>query len=315
MNLFKKLFPLVALFLAACGASAEELAPDNRLDVVTTFYPMYDFTQKIVGDNGKVTLLLGAGQETHSYEPTPKDMAAIAEADVFVYNSKYMEIWVPDVLENLVDSDVKIIDASEGIPFFEEKIEEGSHDNEGEDQTEGKEDNHAIDPHIWLDPVYAKQMVETISTGIQMVDKGNTTSYQANTKEYVGKLEDLDQEFQTAFQDAESRYFIVQHAAFGYLARRYGLEEVAISTLTSNQEVSPAKLAEVGKFINENNVEVIYYQDSANNDLAKTLANETGIELGSLSAIEGVTIENQEAGMDYVMIMRDNLEALKQSIN
>lgn len=93
------------------------------------------------------------------------------------------------------------------------------------------------------------------------------------------------------------------------------MEEVATSTLTSNQEVSPAKLAEIGKFINENKVEEIYYQYFANNDLAKKLANGTGIELGSLSAIESVTIENQEAGMDYVKIMRDNLEALKQTIN
>lgn len=121
-----------------------------------------------------------------------------------------------DILETLADSDVKIINISEGIRFFEEEIEEGNHDNGGEDRTEGKEDNHTIDQHIWLNPVYAKQMVETISTGIQMVDKGNATSYQANTKEYVGKLEVLNQEF----QGAESRYFIVQHAAFAYLARR-----------------------------------------------------------------------------------------------
>lgn len=313
MKLFKKLFPLLAVLLVACGAPNADQATNEDLNVVTTFYPMYNFTQNVVGENGNVTTLLEAGQDTHGYEPTPKDMAAVAEADVFVYSSEYMETWVPAVLDTLVDSDVTVIDASEGIPFYE-----GDNHDEQEDEEEhyeGDGHNHAVDPHVWLDPVYAKQMVATISSGIQEVDAENAAVYQANTEEYVKELEKLNQEFQTAFAAAENRDFVVQHAAFGYLARRYELEEVSISALTSNQEVSPAKLAEIGKYINENDIKVIYYQDSGNNDLAQTLANETGIELGVLSAIEGITAEDQAAGVDYLAIMRDNLKALKLTIN
>lgn len=316
MNLFKKIIPFMALFLAACGTSNTEEGTTDSLDVVTTFYPMYNFTENIVGTNGNVTALLGAGQDTHSYEPTPKDMAAIAEADVFVYSSEYMETWVPAVLETLSDSDVTVINASEGIAFYEDNDTDHGHDHD--DEEEHHEDdghNHAVDPHVWLDPVYAKQMVETISTAIQSVDSENKTTYQENTAAYVEQLEALDVEFQTAFQSADNRVFVVQHAAFGYLARRYNLTEVSISALTSNQEVSPAKLAEIGNFIKENDVEVIYYQDSGNNDLAATLAKETGIELGVLSAVEGITKSDQEAGIDYLTIMHNNLEALKQTIN
>lgn len=316
MNLFKKIIPFMALFLAACGTSNTEEGTTDSLDVVTTFYPMYNFTENIVGTNGNVTALLGAGQDTHSYEPTPKDMAAIAEADVFVYSSEYMETWVPAVLETLSDSDVTVINASEGIAFYEDNDADHGHDRDDEEEHhEDEGHNHAVDPHVWLDPVYAKQMVETISTAIQSVDSENKTTYQENTAAYVEQLEALDVEFQTAFQSADNRVFVVQHAAFGYLARRYNLTEVSISALTSNQEVSPAKLAEIGNFIKENDVEVIYYQDSRNNDLATTLAKETDTELGVLSAVEGITKSDQEAGIDYLTIMHDNLEALKQTIN
>lgn len=316
MNLFKKIIPFMALFLAACGTSNTEEGTTDSLDVVTTFYPMYNFTENIVGTNGNVTALLGAGQDTHSYEPTPKDMAAIAEADVFVYSSEYMETWVPAVLETLSDSDVTVINASEGIAFYEDNDTDHGHDHDDEEEHhEDEGHNHAVDPHVWLDPVYAKQMVETISATIQSVDSENKTTYQENTAAYVEQLEALDVEFQTAFQAADNRVFVVQHAAFGYLARRYNLTEVSISALTSNQEVSPAKLAEIGNFIKENDVEVIYYQDSGNNDLAATLAKETGIELGVLSAVEGITKSDQEAGIDYLTIMHNNLEALKETIN
>lgn len=318
MNLFKKLFPLLAVLLVACGAPKENQTTNEGLNVVTTFYPIYNFTQNVVGENGNVTTLLEAGQDTHGYEPTPKDMAAIAKADVFVYSSEYMETWVPAVLDTLGDSDVKIINASEGIPYFEGEEQEDNHegsDHVEDDHYEGDGHNHAVDPHVWLDPTYAKQMVETISVAIQSVDAENAETYQANADEYASELEDLNQEFETAFKNVENRVFVVQHAAFGYLARRYELEEVSISALTSNQEVSPAKLAEIGNFINENDVEVIYYQDSGNNDLSETLANETGVELGVLSAIEGVTAEDQAAGIDYLAIMRDNLKALKRTIN
>ena len=318
MNLFKKIIPVIALFLAACGtANNNEEINADRLNIVTTFYPMYHFTEMIVGENGNVTTLLKAGQDTHSYEPTPKDMAAIAEADVFVYSSEYMETWVPAVLETLSDSDVEIIDASAGIAFYEEEgqADEGEEHHDDEEHHEDDGHNHAVDPHVWLDPVYAKQMVETISSTIQAVDPENNAVYQENTAVYVKELETLDEEFQAAFQNAENRIFVVQHAAFGYLARRYELNEVSISALTSNQEVSPAKLAEIGNFINENQVQIIYYQDSGNNDLATTLAKETGIELSVLSAIEGITKSDQEAGIDYLTIMRKNLEALKRTIN
>ncbi|UJF16195.1 zinc ABC transporter substrate-binding protein [Jeotgalibaca sp. MA1X17-3] len=301
---------MTILFLGACGQSAllEESDEKESLNVVTTFYPVFEFASQVVGDYANVTVILEAGQDSHHYEPSPKDLAAIYDADVFIYSSEYMETWVPAVLDNLLESDVKIIEASQGIPFYEEDSneEEEDHDHEGH--------SHIVDPHIWLDPVYASQMVETISEEMQVVDEEHSKMYEENAGIYQSELKELDRQFQEAFEGAASRTFVVQHAAFGYLARRYDLNQVSVSSLTSEQEISPAKLAEIGTFINENQIQTIYYQDSASAKVAETLAKETDTNLEVLYTIEGVTLEEQDEGIDYLHLMQSNIEALKTTI-
>ncbi|MDE1549325.1 metal ABC transporter solute-binding protein, Zn/Mn family [Jeotgalibaca caeni] len=301
------------LILTGCGqANPTESNQEEGVQVVTTFYPVYDFASQVVGENGTVHLLLDAGQDTHGYEPTPKDLVTIAEADVFVYSSEHMETWVPAVLETLTDTDVLVVEAAEGLDFYEnEETEEEHHDH---DHEHGEGHSHVIDPHIWLDPVFAKEMVAAIAAGLESVDEENAEQYAENAAAYQEELDQLDQEFHTAFAEASNRTFVVQHAAFGYLARRYELEEVAISSFTSDQEVSPAQMATIGQFIEEHGVSTIYYQDSQSSKLAETLAAETGTELALLSAVEGVTAADQEEGTDYLTLMKDNLGALKQTI-
>lgn len=307
---FGVLFFMSILFLAACGKSNtpdESNVKTESLSVVTTFYPVFEFASQVVGEYANVSVILEAGQDSHHYEPSPKDMAAIYDATIFIYSSEYMETWVPAVLENLLESDVRIIDASKGISFYEEDVDE-----EGNDNHDGH--NHVVDPHIWLDPVYASQMVKTISEAMQTVDEEHSDTYEKNAQTYQKELEQLDKEFQEAFDGTINRTFVVQHAAFGYLARRYNLNQVPVSSLTSEQEISPAKLAEIGKFIDENQIQTIYYQDSGSAKVAKTLAEETDTDLEILYTIEGVTVEEENEGIDYLHLMRSNLKALKTTI-
>ena len=302
-------FLLVIVFLTGCGnrSVSDEVKETDKestsVHVVTTFYPMYEFASQVMGENGVVTVLLEAGQDTHNYEPSPKDMAAIFDADVFIYSSEYMETWIPAVLDSLKESDVKIIEASKGIPFYEE-----------EESEEGQGHNHVVDPHVWLDPNYASQMVGVIAEELQDLDKEHAGIYKENAENYQKQLRTLDKEFKDAFNGATNRTFVVQHAAFGYLARRYDLQEVSISSLTSEQEISPAKLAEIGKFIKANNVQTIYYQDSGSAKVAETLARETNTELKILYPVEGITEADQKEGIDYISLMRKNLQALQTTI-
>lgn len=314
-NYIKKclVFSTAMFFLAGCGASDTTDTASNKeeLTVVTTFYPMYDFAKKVVGNKGEVTLMLEAGQDSHGYEPTPQDIAAIADADVFVYNSDEMEIWVPSVLDSIGDSDVIIVNASKDIPLYEvagdESTEEESHEGEGEDA-------HSIDPHVWLDPVYAQDEVTAILAGVIAADEANETVYEANAAAFQAELVALDAAYQAAFENAENRIFVVQHAAFGYIARRYDLTEMAVSSVSSDAEPNPAKLAELQQFMVDNQIAVVYYSDSTSSKIAETLAGATGAALEVLSPLEGITQEAQEAGKDYLSIMEDNLSALQKTI-
>ncbi|CZR07636.1 metal ABC transporter solute-binding protein, Zn/Mn family [Trichococcus collinsii] len=300
-----------ALVLVGCGASGSDEAAvsEDGIKVVTTFYPMYDFATNVVGDNGEVSVLLDAGQESHGYEPTPQDIAAIADADVFVYNSDEMETWVPSVLESIESSDVIVVEAAENITLFEleEAAEEEHSDDEGEDA-------HSLDPHVWLDPVYAKEEVTAILAGVLEADEANKESYEANAAAFTEKLSELDAAYQAAFETAENRTFVVQHAAFGYIARRYELTEVAVSDVSSDAEPNPAKLAELQQFMIDNQITTVYYSDSASSKTAQTLAEATGASLEVLSPLEGITDEDQEAGKDYLSVMEENLTALKKVI-
>ena len=299
---------LAILFIMVGCGNQEATKDSTKLQIVTSFYPIYDFTQNVAGDNAEVSVLMKAGTEPHDYEPSAKDIAKIADSDVFVYNSKEMETWVSSVLTNIDTKKTVVVDASQGIDLLE-----GNHsDDETEAEHEGH--SHAHDPHIWLDPVLAQKQVDTIKEGIIKADTKNKETYEKNALAYKEKLAALNEKFEMGLKNAENRTFVTQHAAFAYLANRYDLEQVAIAGLSPDQEPSPAKLAELNDFIKENNIKIIYFAETASPKIAKTVANETGAKLEVLSPIEGITQEEQEKGVDYIKVMEKNLEALEKAI-
>lgn len=306
---FSILLLSILFVVAGCG-NKQETAKTDKLQVVTTFYPMYDFTKNVVGDNGEVSVLMKAGTEPHDYEPSAKDIAKIADSDVFVYNSEEMETWIGSVLKNIDTKKTVVIDASKEI-----KLLEGSHEEEDENHDHDHEGHsHAHDPHVWLDPVLAKEEVNAIKEGLIQADKTNKASYEKNAKTYSDKLDALNEKFEVGLKDAKNRTFVTQHAAFAYLAARYDLKQVAISGISPDQEPSPAKLAELNDFVKENNIKVIYFEETASPKIAKTLAKETGATLAVLSPIEGITKEDQDQGIDYIKVMENNLKALQETI-
>lgn len=301
--------------LAACGSTQDpEQAVEEKLQVVTTFYPMYDFTKQVAQDLADVSVLVPSGTDTHGFEPSAKDVAQIQEADVFVYNSVEMETWVPSILESIDSTDIVIVDASEGIELLDGDHDHGAEDHDHDHDHEEEAHSHEVDPHIWLDPVLAQEEVLNIKEGLMKADPENEAVYTENAAAYQTELQELDQEYAAAFENAENRLFVTQHAAFAYLADRYDLEQISIAGLSTDAEPSPAELAEMTEFVKSQNVDYIYFGKTTSSSISETLANETDTELAVLDPIEGITKEDQEAGMDYVTAMRNNLEALKLSI-
>lgn len=303
--------------LAGCGAagSTTENTESDKLQVVTTFYPMYDFTKQVAQDDAEVSMLLEAGMEVHSFEPSSQMIAEIQDADVFIYNSPEMETWVPDVLASIDTSDMVVICASDAITLLEYEGEAHAHDHESEEEGANAGHSHTVDPHVWLDPVLAQTEVSTIAEGLAEADPDNAEDYLENAGIYNGKLNELDEAYRAAFEGTENRTFVTQHAAFAYLAARYDLNQISVTGLNAEVEPSAAALATLSDYVKANNISHIYFENNASSQTAEALAEEVGVELAVLSPLEGITEEDQKKGSDYISVMLDNLEALKKSIN
>ncbi|HFU4458869.1 TPA: ZinT/AdcA family metal-binding protein [Streptococcus suis] len=295
------------LLLAACGNST---APqeDGKLDIVTTFYPVYEFTKQVAGDEANVDLLVKAGTEVHGYEPSAKDIARIQEADVFVYENENMETWVHDIEDSIDTEKVAVISATEGMLL----LPGGEEEHEGHDHSE-EEHSHAYDPHVWLSPERAITLVETIRDGLIAQYPDKKAVFEENAIAYIEKLTDLDAKYFETLSAAKQKYFVTQHTAFAYLALDYGLKQVSITGVSADEDPTPTRLAELTNYIKQYGVKYIYFEENASKSVAETLAKETGVQLDVLNPLESLTDEAMKNGEDYISVMEDNLTALEKT--
>lgn len=308
---------LLSVLLTACGSQEKKEASSNdKIQVMTTFYPMYEFTKQVVGNKGDVELLIPAGTEPHDFEPSAKDLAKISDSDVFVYNSPELETWTDDLTNTIDTKKTAIIQASKEITLMdgaEHDHEEAHEDHDAEEHEEHGHD-HELDPHIWLDPVLAIKEVETIRDQLSKKYPDDKAEFEKNAANYIEELKTLDKEYQAAFKDAKNKTFVTQHAAFGYLAKQYGLTQEAIAGISPDQEPSPSRLSELKHYVDDHQVKVIYFEENASSKVAETLSKETGVKLEVLNPLESLTNKQIKDGEDYVSVMRENLTALKESI-
>ncbi|HEM5484221.1 ZinT/AdcA family metal-binding protein [Streptococcus suis] len=295
-----------ALLLGACGNSTA--SEDGKLNIVTTFYPVYEFTKQVAGDEANVDLLVKAGTEVHGYEPSAKDIARIQEADAFVYENENMETWVHDVEKSLDTTKVNVISATEGmllLPGGEEEHEGHDHSEEGH--------SHAYDPHVWLSPERAITLVENIRDSLVAKYPEKKDAFETNAAAYIEKLDALDMKYSETLSAAKQKYFVTQHTAFAYLALDYGLKQVSITGVAADEDPTPSRLAELTEYINKYGIKYIYFEENASKSVAETLAKETGVQLDVLNPLESLTDEDMKNGKDYISVMEDNLTALEKT--
>ena len=330
---------LAVLVIAACGKGDNDASSGgnkDKLQIMTTFYPMYEFTKNIAGDKADVKLLIPSNQEPHGWEPTPKDIANVQASDLFIFNSVYMESFI-DTIKSAVDNkETVFVEASKSITLKEgitdehdHESEEADHDHEGEEadhdheseeaehdhESEGEahEHSHEKDPHVWLSPALAIKEVETITESLIEADPDNKETYQQNSEKYIAELSALDQKYNDALSKVAKKEMITQHAAFGYLASEYGLTQVPIAGLSPEQEPNAQRLAELKEFAKEHDISVIYFEETASKKVADTLASEIGAKTEVLSTLEVLSKEDEENGLDYIKVMERNLEKIVQA--
>ncbi|MBP1992512.1 metal ABC transporter substrate-binding protein [Paenibacillus eucommiae] len=321
-----------SLILSGCGNSAKtdnsgaESDPGSKkIKIAATFYPMAEFSRQVAGEHAEVITLVPAGVEPHDWEPSPKDMTVIKEADVFVYNGG-VEGWVDKALESAANDkrivvetihDLELIEGEEHSHEGEEAGHEDEHAHEGEEAGHADEDvhEHGLDPHVWLSPVLAQKQVAAIQAALEKADPAHKEDYKKNADIYIAKLKELDELFKSGLNGAKRKDFVTQHAAFAYLAKEYGLTQVPISGISPEQEPSPSQMAEVIKFAKEHDVKTIFFETLVDPKIAQTIAKEVGAKTDVLNPIEGLTEEDQKENLDYIGVMKKNLEALKKALN
>ena len=207
---------IVGLTLVLNGCTPTQ-TDNNKITVITSLFPQYDFVRQITQDKVNVTLLLPAGVEPHSFEPTPQTIVTIGNADIFVYTNAMMEPWIEKVIDNVKQDNLLIVESSLGIEYIEHQEEE--------EHEEEEEDHEELDPHVWLDPMNAKIMAQNILDALITADPENAEFYKANAAALFIELDELKADYDEVFLDQAHKTIIYGgHFAFGYLANRYGLE-------------------------------------------------------------------------------------------
>lgn len=293
--------------LSACSSDSAAAANTDKFDVVASFYPMAFLAEQIGGDHVHVTSLTEPGQEPHDLEISAKQTAALQESDAVLYLKNLQ----PSVDDAVAQSEIKTkIDAASLTTMEKHGNEVGGHAAEHDDHE--NEELAGLDPHIWLDPVRYAQVAEGVGEAFEKADPDHAADYKTNTATLVKKLGDLNTQFKDGLANTKTKVFITTHAAFGYLAERYGLTEEAINGLDPESEPSAARVKELEKMAKADGVTTVFYETLVSDKTAKTIAGDAGLKTDVLDPIEGIT--DQSRGQNYFSVQQANLKALQTAL-
>ncbi|WP_428911249.1 metal ABC transporter solute-binding protein, Zn/Mn family [Niallia sp. Krafla_26] len=318
----------ISMFLAACGNDVDSTAKDDaKLTVYTTVYPLQFFTEEIGGDAVHVETIYPPGADEHTFDPSQKDMMALADSDLFFYVGLGLEGFVEKAKESLSKEDVAMVATGDSIitteafaqqptdpEHSEEEIAHGDHEDH-EEETEHDDHNHGdIDPHVWIDPVYAKEMAYSIKNALISEMPEKEAEFTKNYEALVKKLDALNQKFTDLVSNAKNKEIIVSHAAYGYWESRYGLEQISVSGLSTSSEPSQKDLETIIDKAKELDLNYIYFEQNVSSKITEIIQNEIGAEALVLHNLSTRTDEDIENNRDYFAIMEDNLTALEKGL-
>lgn len=290
---------------------------DEKIQIVATLFPQYDFASKIVGDKADVKLLLDSGIEAHNYEPTAKDMITILNnSDIFLFNGIELEPWTENIVENLKNTNCDIVNVSENIELIKIEDFEKRHINseilneEHEEEHNGHEEIY--DEHIWMNPENAIIMIDNILEELCKLDSENSEYYKNNAEKYKAQILQLDEELKNVVDNAQRKEIAVGgEFAYAYLIDAYNINFVSVyNNCGEGEDPSIAKVKSVIDYINKYNIPVVYYEELTEGTVAKMIAEETKAKPMVLYSIHNGNPEDDS----YISLMEKNIEALKEGL-
>ncbi|MEU6093654.1 zinc ABC transporter substrate-binding protein [Streptomyces sp. NPDC047079] len=293
--------------LSACSSTSAAAGNTGKFDVVASFYPMAFLAEQIGGNHVHVTSLTQPGQEPHDLEISARQTGQLQESDAVLYLKNLQ----PSVDDAVAQSEIKTkIDAASLTTLENHGNEVGGH--AAAHDTHQGEESGGNDPHIWLDPVRYAQVAQGVGKAFEKADPDHAADYKKNTAALVHKLEDLDAQYTGGLKNAKGKVFVTTHAAFGYLAERYGLTEEAINGLDPESEPSAARVRDLERMAKADGVSTVFYETLVSDKTAKTIARDTRLRTDVLDPIEGITSKSR--GSDYFQVMQSNLKALQTAL-
>ena len=315
---------VVAVFsivsLTGCNKNKEN---ENKLTIVTTNFPSYDFVRAVVKDNKDVELkmLLKPGAESHDFEPTPQDIIDIKNSDLFIYTGGESDEWISDILDDIDTDKTKVIKMMDLVDVKEEEIVDGMEDEEHEEHEE-EEEHHdeeevEYDEHVWTSPVKAIKIVNTLRDEVVSIDNDNKKVYEDSAKEYTDKLEKIDNEFKDIVKNAKRKEIIFgDRFPLRYFVDEYNLKYYAAFPGCSAQTEASAKtISYLVDKVKEDKIPVIFHIELSNGKIAEAISKETGAKVLEFNTAHNISQKDFDAGVTYVDIMEENTKVLKEALN
>lgn len=300
---------LIAILLAAltaitvlCSCGSSPSKKSGKLSIVTTIFPYYEFAREIAGDKAQVNQLISPGTEVHDFEPTPKDILKINDADIFIYNGGESDEWVENVLKS-INSDVKVMCMFDYADLlYEEDIEH----NKGDE----------YDEHIWTSLENDKKLVNAISEEIIKLDTAHKNYYKTNSESYISKLDEFDSSFQSTVENsAHNTIVVADRFPILYFVKEYGIKfESAFPGCTSETQPSIKTVTKLINYVRENDLPVVFHIDNSSDSLARIICEDSNAEIKTFYSMHNITAEQYKSNTTFISLLELNLNSLKEAL-
>ena len=295
---------LLPLIILSCQPAKETGMADNKLKVMATIFPLYDFARIIGGDKINVTMLLPPATDAHHYELKPDDIVKVCKSDIFLFTNFEMEQWAYKIIQGSMEN-TRMLVVETGAGVFLLPLNEEDRENK----------DYKFDPHIWLDLDNAQKIVDNIAKSFVKKDQHNSDYYLKNAAQYKLKLAALNRRYNSELAKCRTKTILhAGHWAFAYLAKKYNLKYIAAYNSSTESEPLPQNIFTLIEQIKKQKIRYIYYEDLTAPRLAQTIAKETGVGLLKLSNGHDISKDDIKKGVSFLLLMEENLKNLKKGL-
>lgn len=284
-----------------------QLAYAEKIKVVASIHPLGDVTKQVGGDKVDVKVMLPPGASEHTYKPTPPEMMEIQNAKIFIKVGAGLEFWAEKMINASSNRRLIIVDATSGLPLIRH-----IHSHSGLNASEKKGHHGSADPHVWLDPVLMKTVVDKVKDALSKVDPHGEAYYRENTEKYKKDLDALHGEIVNRVKSLRVKEYVTFHSAWNYFSKRYGIRVAGVIEESPGREPSPKHIAKIVNEIKRIKSKVVFAEPQFNPKIAEVIAKEAGAKVLFLDPIGGADVKGRDT---YIGLMRYNLSVMEEGMS